>query len=67
MAGLAALLSGCQWPEHWQMTDADLKDLFAYLKSLAPVDHYVDNTLPPTKCERCKLTHGGGERNRPQS
>jgi hypothetical protein len=49
------------------MTDGDLKDLFAYLKSLAPVDHYVDNTLPPTKCERCKLTHGGGERNRPQT
>ena len=47
------------------MTDADLKDLFAYLKSLAPVDHYVDNTQAPTKCERCKLTHGGGERNKP--
>ena len=49
------------------MTDQDLKDLFAYLKSLAPVDHYVDNTLPATKCERCKLTHGGGERNKPQT
>jgi len=48
------------------MTDADLKDLFAYLKSLAPVDHYVDNTQAPTKCERCQLTHGGGERNKPQ-
>lgn len=49
------------------MTDGDLKDLFAYLKSLAAVDHYVDNTMAPTKCERCKLTHGGGERNRPQT
>jgi mono/diheme cytochrome c family protein len=49
------------------MTDADLEDLFAYLKSLAPVDHYIDNTLPPTACERCRLTHGGGDRNRPQS
>lgn len=48
------------------MTDADLKDLFAYLTSLAPVDHYVDNTLAPSACERCKLTHGGGERNRAQ-
>ena len=47
------------------MTDQDLKDIFAHLKTLAPVDHYVDNTLPPTKCERCKLTHGGGERNKP--
>lgn len=49
------------------MTERDLQDLFAYLKSLAPVDHYVDNAMPPTKCERCNLTHGGGERNRPQS
>ena len=46
------------------MTDQDLKDLFAYLKSLKPVDHFVDNTLPPTKCPRCGLTHGGGERNK---
>lgn len=49
------------------MTDQDLTDLFAYLKSLAPVDHYVDNTLAPTRCERCTLTHGGGDRNRPQT
>lgn len=47
------------------MSDQDLKDMFAYLKTLAPVDHYVDNTAAPTRCERCKLTHGGGERNRP--
>ena len=31
------------------MTDQDLKDIFAYLKTLTPVDHYVDNTLPPTQ------------------
>ena len=46
-----------------EMTDADLKDLFAYLKTLTPVDHYVDNSLTPTPCAKCKLTHGGGERN----
>jgi hypothetical protein len=46
------------------MTDRDLKDIFAYLKTLAPIDHYVDNTAAPSPCERCKLTHGGGERNR---
>jgi hypothetical protein len=46
------------------MTDQDLKDLFAYLKTLKPIDHYVDNSLPPTYCPRCGLTHGGGERNR---
>ncbi len=46
------------------MTDQDLKDIFAYLKTLTPVDHYVDNTLPPTKCARCGFSHGGGERNK---
>jgi Cytochrome c len=45
-------------------TDQDLKDVYAYLKSLKPVDHVVDNSQPPTKCARCGLTHGGGERNK---
>lgn len=49
------------------MTDEDLRAVFAYLKTLKPVDHYVDNTLPATPCERCELTHGGGERNKPQA
>jgi mono/diheme cytochrome c family protein len=46
------------------MTDDDLKDIFAYLKTLKPVDHYVDSTLPATPCPRCGLKHGGGERNK---
>jgi len=45
-------------------TDQDLKDVFAYLKSLKPVDHFVDNSEPPTKCAKCGLTHGGGDRNK---
>lgn len=48
------------------MTDQDLKDVFAYLKTLKPVDHYVDNSLPPTMCPKCGLKHGGGEKNRKQ-
>lgn len=55
------------WQVYRNMTDQDLKDLFAYLKSLKPVDHYVDNSLPPTFCPKCGLTHGGGERNRKSS
>jgi hypothetical protein len=46
------------------MSDEDLKATFAYLKTLAPVDHYVDNTMTPTDCPRCGLKHGGGERNK---
>jgi mono/diheme cytochrome c family protein len=52
------------WRFYRNMTDEDLKSVFAYLKSLKPVDHYVDNSLPRTKCARCGHEHGGGERNR---
>ena len=41
-----------------------LKDLFAYLKTVKPVDHYVDNTQDATDCARCGLSHGGGARNK---
>jgi mono/diheme cytochrome c family protein len=48
-------------------TDQDLKDVFAYLKTLKPIDHYVDNALPPTRCPKCGLTHGGGEKNKKEA
>lgn len=46
------------------MTDQDLKDVFAYLKTLTPVEHFVDNAQPPTPCARCGLSHGGGAKNK---
>jgi mono/diheme cytochrome c family protein len=46
------------------MTDDDLKSIFAYLKTVPAVDHFVDNALPPTPCPRCGGVHGGGERNK---
>jgi mono/diheme cytochrome c family protein len=46
------------------MREQDMRDIFAYLKTLAPVDHYVDNTMPPTPCARCGGSHGGGYRNK---
>jgi cbb3-type cytochrome c oxidase subunit III len=45
------------------LTDDDLKAIFAYLRTLAPVKHRVDNTLPPTYCKICKQKHGAGEQN----
>jgi hypothetical protein len=45
------------------MTDEDLKAIFAYLKTLKPVKHLVDNTEQPTMCEICKSEHGGGDQN----
>jgi mono/diheme cytochrome c family protein len=46
------------------MTDEDLGDIFAYLQTLAPVQHRVSNTDPPALCARCGQTHGLGELNR---
>jgi mono/diheme cytochrome c family protein len=51
------------WWMYSRMTDADLKAMFAYLRTLPPADHRVDNTEPPTHCKLCKQKHGAGERN----
>jgi mono/diheme cytochrome c family protein len=52
------------WSFYRTQTDEDLKAMFAYVKTLAPVRHVVDNSLPPTACPRCGLRHGGGDRNK---
>ncbi len=45
------------------LTDGDMGDLFAYLKTLTPVKHRVSNTDPPTPCAVCGQSHGLGELN----
>lgn len=45
------------------LTDDDLKAIYAYLRTLKPVKHRVDNTLPATYCKVCKQKHGGGDQN----
>jgi len=45
------------------MTDDDLKAIFAYLRSLKPVHHRVDNTEPVSYCRVCRRKHGGGALN----
>jgi len=49
--------------EFKDLTDDDLKAMFAYLQTLKPVKHRVDNTLPPTYCKLCRHKHGGGDQN----
>jgi hypothetical protein len=46
-----------------RLTEEDLKDIFAYLKTLKPVQHRVDNTETPTLCRLCGATHGLGDKN----
>ena len=45
------------------MTDDDLSDIFAYLKTLKPLHHRIDNSLPPTYCKLCRQKHGAGDQN----
>jgi len=45
------------------LTDDDLKAMFAYVRTLKPVKHRVDNSLPPTYCKLCQLKHGAGDQN----
>lgn len=45
------------------LTDDDLKAIFAYLRTVKPVKHRVDNTQPPSYCKLCRSMHGGGDQN----
>lgn len=46
-----------------ELSDRDLRDLFAYLRTVPPVKHRVDNTETATTCKVCNGKHGFGERN----
>ena len=45
------------------ITDDDLRDIFAYLRAQPPVKHRISNTDPPTMCPVCKQEHGLGNLN----
>jgi mono/diheme cytochrome c family protein len=51
------------WSWFRNMTESDLKDVFAYLKGLQPVVHHVDNREPPTLCPIDGQMHGFGDHN----
>jgi mono/diheme cytochrome c family protein len=51
------------WWNFRNLTDADLSDMFAYLRTVPAVKHHVDNSLPPTLCKICGLMHGAGDQN----
>jgi mono/diheme cytochrome c family protein len=55
------------WSFYGTQTDEDLRAIFSYLETVAPVQHRVDNTLPATACQRCGLRHGAGEQNPPSN
>jgi hypothetical protein len=51
------------WSMFRNLTDDDLKAIYAYLRTVKPVQHRVDNTEPPGYCPRCRHKHGFGTRN----
>ena len=61
--GARPLHASMPWIFYGKMTDADLKSMFAFLQTLKPVKHQLDNTEPPTYCKLCKQKHGFGRTN----
>jgi mono/diheme cytochrome c family protein len=51
------------WWDFKEMPDEDLKAIFAYLRTLSPVKHRVDNAEPPMLCRLCGVAHGAGDKN----
>jgi hypothetical protein len=51
------------WTFFRHLTDGDLKAMFAYLRTVKPVQHRVDNTEPPGYCMLCRQRHGYGKLN----
>ena len=62
-AGHRQINSAMPWYFYRNMTDSDLKAIFAYLKALPPISHKIDNTQPPSPCPKCRNPHGLGKLN----
>lgn len=61
--GARPLRPSMPWYFYGKISDDDLKFMFAYLKTLNPVKHQLDNIEPPTYCRLCKQRHGFGSTN----
>jgi hypothetical protein len=62
--GTRELSKTMPWSVLASMTDEDLAGIFAYLKTLKPIRHRVDNTEPPTFCPLDGNMHGAGNLNK---
>ncbi len=61
--GARELSKTMPWPSLRNLDDEDLAGIFAYLKTLKPIVHRVDNSEPATLCPLDGAMHGGGSRN----
>ena len=61
--GARPLNSIMPWAYFRNMNDDDLKAIFAFLRTVPPKQHRVDNSEPPTLCPLDGGYHGFGDRN----
>ena len=61
--GSRELSRAMPWLVLRNMADQDLAAIFAYLKTLKPIHHRVDNSLPTTLCPLDGAMHGAGNQN----
>jgi hypothetical protein len=64
VVGTRQLSKTMPWSTMRNLTDEDLAGIFAYLKTLKPIAHRVDNGEPPTLCPLDGAMHGAGNQNR---
>lgn len=51
------------WQFYNGLKAEDIKAMYAYLKTVKPIVHQVDNSKPPTACKKCGGVHGAGDAN----
>jgi mono/diheme cytochrome c family protein len=61
--GARQISANMPWWYFAHMSDEDLKSVFAFLRSVKPVHHRVDNTEPVAYCRICGRMHAGGALN----
>ena len=63
--GKGALLShNMPWIALKNISDGDLKAMYAYLQTIPPSQHYNNNQKPFTHCAICGQEHGLGDKNK---
>lgn len=63
VAGVRQLSSAMPWIYFKHLNDEDLRAIYAYLQSVAPVRHHVSNSDTPKLCAICGRRHGLGDVN----
>ncbi len=52
------------WIAFKNINDDDLKDIYTYLRTIPPSQHYISNQPPFTRCAICGQMHGLGDKNK---